>query len=51
MQLASGDSLFLGSATGSGRQFNGYLKDVRIYNYALTRAEVQALLPSLATTA
>jgi hypothetical protein len=49
MQLASGDSLYLGPAAGSGRQFNGYLKDVRIYNYALTRAQVQALLPSLAT--
>ena len=33
MLLASGDSLYLGPAAGSGRQFNGYLKDVRIYNY------------------
>ena len=36
MQLASGTSLYLGPAPG-GRQFNGYLKDVRIYNYPLTR--------------
>src|ERR1019366_2531119 len=48
MQPASTDSLYLGPAPG-GRQFNGYLKDVRIYNYALTRPQVQALLPSLAT--
>jgi hypothetical protein len=49
MQPAPADSLFLGPATGSGRQFNGYLKDVRIYNYPLTRAQVQALLPSVPT--
>jgi hypothetical protein len=48
MLLASGDPLFLGPAPG-GRQFNGYLKDVRIYNYALTRPQVQALLPSVPT--
>ena len=49
MQPASADSLFLGPAAGSGRQFNGYLKDVRIYNYPLTRTQVQALLPSVST--
>jgi hypothetical protein len=49
MQLASGTSLYLGPATGGGRQFSGYLKDVRIYNYALTRPQVQALMPSVPT--
>jgi hypothetical protein len=49
MQPASADSLYLGPAPG-GRQFNGYLKDVRIYNYPLTRAQVQALLPSVTTS-
>jgi hypothetical protein len=49
MLLASADSLFFGPAAGWGRQFNGYLKDVRIYNYALSRTQVQALLPSVST--
>ncbi|MCX6927712.1 MAG: LamG domain-containing protein [Verrucomicrobia bacterium] len=49
MQPASSDSLVLGPFTAWGRQFNGYLKDVRVYNYALSRAQVQALLPSLPT--
>jgi hypothetical protein len=49
MLLAAGDSLYLGPVTGGGRQFNGYLKDVRIYNYPLTRTQVQALLPSVPT--
>ena len=45
---ALGSALYLGTGP-NGNQFNGYLKDVRIYNYALTRPQVQALLPSLAT--
>jgi hypothetical protein len=45
---ALGSALYLGTWP-NGNQFNGYLKDVRIYNYALTRPQVQALLPSAAT--
>jgi hypothetical protein len=48
MLLPGASSLFLGTGE-SGREFSGYLKDVRIYNYALTRAQVQNLMPSVPT--
>ena len=40
--------LYLGTGE-NGQTFNGYLKDVRIYNYPLSRAQVQSLLPNLPT--
>jgi Concanavalin A-like lectin/glucanases superfamily len=49
MLPATSDSLVVGPFAAWGRQFNGYLKDVRIYNYPLSRAQVQALLPSVPT--
>jgi hypothetical protein len=48
MLLPSGNPLFLGTGD-NGHQFSGLLKDVRIYNYALTRSQVQALIPNLPT--
>jgi hypothetical protein len=48
MDLPSGNPLFLGTGD-NGRQFSGYLKDVRIYDYALTRAQIQALIPNVPT--
>ena len=48
MLLAAGDALFLG-ANGGGRQFSGWLKDVRIYNYPLARSQVQSLIPNVPT--
>ena len=45
---AASDALYFGS-NGGGRIFSGLVKDVRIYNYPLTRTQVQALIPNLPT--
>jgi hypothetical protein len=48
MDMGAGSPLFLGTGDNN-QQFNGYLKDVRFYNYALTAAQVQALIPQVST--
>ena len=49
---AGGQNVQIGSATftgGSDRDFDGLLDDIRIYDTALSQAEIQALFNSLAT--
>jgi Concanavalin A-like lectin/glucanases superfamily len=48
MAIGANYPLYLGTGE-NGRTFNGYLKDVRIYNYPLSRAQVQNLIPKVPT--
>ena len=41
-ELESTSSIYIGRDSGAGRFFNGFIDDVRIYNYARTASEILA---------